>query len=134
MGLLEPLSPQAWVVPTGWTAHPQEPPARCRSCKAEVLWATTPAGKRTPLNRDGFYRTRKVLELAEGIGNYPLRLAAIGLHLLTVSWSNAQLADGVVTLATVRMLGGSQEIADELVRVGMWEATSPGVWTVHDYG
>lgn len=42
-----------WTIPTGYTAELREPPARCRSCGAEVLWTTTPAGKRSPLDRDG---------------------------------------------------------------------------------
>lgn len=42
-----------WAIPLGWTAELRDPPARCRSCGAVVLWCTTPAGKRAPVNRDG---------------------------------------------------------------------------------
>ena len=31
--------------------HPK--PSRCRGCHAEILWAFSPKGSRTPLDRDG---------------------------------------------------------------------------------
>lgn len=46
-------TPLGWVIPNGYTAEITDPPARCRSCRAEILWTTTPANKRAPLNRDG---------------------------------------------------------------------------------
>lgn len=52
-GLFDETLPTGWVIPGGWSGEPQEPPAQCRSCRAEILWATTPKGKRAPLNRDG---------------------------------------------------------------------------------
>lgn len=39
-----------WTVPDGY--RPSSVGA-CRSCSAEILWTTTPAGKRSPLDRDG---------------------------------------------------------------------------------
>lgn len=39
-----------YVVPEGWSA---DRPGLCRSCKADIMWATTPAGKPSPLNPDG---------------------------------------------------------------------------------
>jgi hypothetical protein len=43
-----------WVIPIGWTrADGTGRDAACRSCRAEVLWCTTPSGKRAPINRDG---------------------------------------------------------------------------------
>jgi hypothetical protein len=39
-----------WTVPEGYTPHNV---ARCRSCDKEILWCTTPAGKKAPINRDG---------------------------------------------------------------------------------
>ena len=52
-GLFDGEPPQGWLAPTGYTVELREPPARCRSCNAEIAWATTPAGRRMPLNRDG---------------------------------------------------------------------------------
>lgn len=52
-GMFDEKLPQGWVVPLGWSGELRDPPAQCRSCHAEVMWATTPAGKRAPLNRDG---------------------------------------------------------------------------------
>jgi hypothetical protein len=52
-GLFDDEIGGGWVVPLGYTAEPREPPAKCRSCGAEILWAVTPKGKRAPLNRDG---------------------------------------------------------------------------------
>jgi hypothetical protein len=39
-----------WAVPLGWTASNE---GRCRSCRAEVLWCVTPAGKKAPIDRSG---------------------------------------------------------------------------------
>jgi hypothetical protein len=44
-----------WVIPH-WAHAPIEDPADvrpCRSCGARIVWVTTRAGKRAPLNRDG---------------------------------------------------------------------------------
>lgn len=53
MGMFDETTPTGWTVPLGYVADFQNPPAKCRSCHAEVLWTTTPAGKRSPLDRDG---------------------------------------------------------------------------------
>jgi hypothetical protein len=45
-----------WVVPLGWTADNE---STCRSCRAEVLWCVTPAGKKAPVNRDGTSATSR---------------------------------------------------------------------------
>lgn len=39
-----------WIIPLGMTAGDV---GRCRSCRAEVMWVTTAAGKRMPIDRDG---------------------------------------------------------------------------------
>lgn len=39
-----------WLVPLGMTAGNT---GNCRSCRAEVMWVTTAAGKRMPIDRDG---------------------------------------------------------------------------------
>lgn len=52
-GMFDATTPDGWVIPLGYVAHFQDPPAHCRSCRAEILWATTPKGARAPLNRDG---------------------------------------------------------------------------------
>lgn len=48
-----PEPPDGWAIPEGYTAELRVPPAHCRSCGAEVAWATTPKGHRMPLDRDG---------------------------------------------------------------------------------
>lgn len=77
---------------------------------------------------DGYWRNLKTLNLAPA-----RRSDAISLFWLVISWSNDVLADGYVTLATVRMLGYSKPIADELVRVGSWEGNGREGYRVHDY-
>jgi hypothetical protein len=47
------LLPQGWNAPAGYTLELRDPPARCRSCRAEIAWSITPAGRRMPLDRDG---------------------------------------------------------------------------------
>lgn len=39
-----------WTIPEGYTPTNI---SRCRGCSEDILWATTPAGKRAPLNQDG---------------------------------------------------------------------------------
>lgn len=39
-----------WVVPSGWTFSNL---GTCRTCRAEVAWCRTPAGKPAPVNPDG---------------------------------------------------------------------------------
>lgn len=78
---------------------------------------------------DTYYRHRKTLALAPA-----LRGDAIALFWTAISWSNDQLADGLITIATVRMLGWDAAIADELVRVGSWEVAGVSEWQIHDYG
>lgn len=77
---------------------------------------------------DTWYRHRKTLAL-----DPVLRGDTAFLFWASISWSNDQLADGVVTMATVRMLGCDRPIADELVRVGFFEHPSNDVYLVHDY-
>lgn len=77
---------------------------------------------------DGFWDHLKTLALDERY-----RSDAIALYWMAISWSNDKLADGVVTMATVRMLGFPKSAADELVRVGLWELGGRAVYHVHDY-
>lgn len=44
------LAQQGWTVPEGY-----EPDniGRCKGCDKQVLWCITPAGKKSPTNRDG---------------------------------------------------------------------------------
>ena len=39
-----------WTLPEGWKP---DNIGRCRSCRAEVLWCITPAGKKAPVDPDG---------------------------------------------------------------------------------
>ena len=43
-------APEDCVIPEGWT---YDNVGQCRSCGAPMVWCITPAGKRSPLNRDG---------------------------------------------------------------------------------
>jgi hypothetical protein len=39
-----------WVIPLGWRFDNF---GRCRSCRAEIAWCLTSAGKRAPVDQDG---------------------------------------------------------------------------------
>ena len=76
---------------------------------------------------DTFYRHAKVGEL-----DPDMELAAIGMYWKAISWSNDQLTDGRVPGNVVRTLGGSVALADELVRVGLWER-GDSAYQIHDF-
>lgn len=76
---------------------------------------------------DTFYRHAKVGEL-----DPEAELAAIGLYWKAISWSNDQLSDGRVPANVVRMLGGSVALAEELVRVRLWEQADQA-YVIHDF-
>jgi hypothetical protein len=77
---------------------------------------------------DTFWQHAKVLALQDRH-----RLAAVGLYWSAISWSNDRLADGHVSLATARILSGSRALADELVRVRLWEGAARDGYRIHDY-
>lgn len=81
---------------------------------------------------DDTYYDHPKLEELEGVGEWPDRLAGAGLNSLAWSWCNRFLTDGKVPRATVTKLGGTVELADQLVRVGLWEAASGG-YQIHDF-
>jgi hypothetical protein len=62
------------------------------------------------------------------------RLACVGLHALAISWCNRFLTDGQVPRARVRRLGGTVELADCLVKAGLWERSEGGNYRIHDFG
>lgn len=76
---------------------------------------------------DGFYDHAKVRALAPRT-----KLAAIGLYWRTISFCNRQLNDGRMTADAVEFLDGTTALADELVRVGLWDRDRWGL-RVHDY-
>lgn len=78
---------------------------------------------------DHWWRHRKTMALAPS-----LRGDAAFLFWAAISWSNDQLADGLISVATVRILGFDVIVAEELARVGFWDPAGEGVWQVHDYG
>ena len=48
------VRPPLPTLPDGWRwPERKSPVGRCRSCRAPVLWALTPAGKWNPLDADG---------------------------------------------------------------------------------
>jgi len=62
-------------------------------------------------------------------------LAAVGLYFLALSWSAATLTEGKIPRHKVVRFSGSATgyaLAEELVRVGLWEATEDG-YQIHDY-
>lgn len=47
-----PEPPEGWTLPDGFD-DPDPRASRCRGCGAEILWAFSPKGARTPLDPDG---------------------------------------------------------------------------------
>jgi hypothetical protein len=72
---------------------------------------------------DGFYSHPKVLATS---------LAARGLWASAGSWSKDTHTQGVVLREALAMLGGSPELASELVTAGLWERTRGG-YRFHDW-
>jgi hypothetical protein len=72
---------------------------------------------------DGFHSHPKVLDTS---------LAARGLWVTAGSWSSAHLTDGVVPDRALALLGGSPELAAELVTAGLWRRTKGG-YKFHDW-
>lgn len=82
-----------------------------------------------------FHDHPKVLALLE----HDDGLAAIGLWTLVLTWCHSH-ADpyrpeeaGLIPASLPRRLGGSSELAQLLVGVGLWDATIDG-WLIHDFG
>jgi len=77
---------------------------------------------------DKFYAHPKTYRLGR------LRLPAIGLHVLAVTWSCDQLTDGVVPEDVVVMLGGTPAIVEALVAARMWHHSSERrEYLIHDF-
>jgi len=66
---------------------------------------------------DSFYSHPKTLATS---------LAARGLWVTAGSWSSAHLTDGVVPVHVLGLLGGTPELAAELVAAGLWRRTKRG--------
>lgn len=49
------------------------------------------------------------------------------------SWSSAHLTNGVVRSQDLAALGGSPELAAELVSAGLWEKRRGGGWKFHEW-
>ena len=77
---------------------------------------------------DKFYAHPKGFKL----GKY--RLAAIGLHVLAITWSCDQLTDGVLPEDVVVMLGGTPAVVEALIRAGMWHHSEERrEYLIHDF-
>lgn len=76
---------------------------------------------------DGFYDHPKVLGL-----DRKLELQCDGLHLKAVCWCSRHLTDGLVPKNIIPLLNGTTKLAQELVRVGIWEEAGDG-YIIHDY-
>lgn len=72
---------------------------------------------------DGFHSHPKVLATS---------LAARGLWVSAGSWSSGHLTDGVVPDHVLASLGGTPELAAELVAAGLWKRRRNG-WQFHDW-
>jgi hypothetical protein len=81
---------------------------------------------------DDTYYDHPKLEELEDVHEWPDRLAGAGLNSLAWSWCNRFLTDGKVPRGTVAKLGGTIDLADQLVRVGLWES-APGGYQIHDF-
>jgi len=89
---------------------------------------------------DSFYDHPKVEALEDQTGSPPRswKLAAIGLHMLAVSWSNRHLTDGHIPASRVERLASlprtqAATLAQALVEVGLWERVADG-YLIHDFG
>lgn len=76
---------------------------------------------------DSFYDHPKVRALRAESG-----LAACGLYWKAISFSNRHLTDGRLTPDDVTFLGGTTDLADELVRVRLWQRAGRA-YTIHDF-
>lgn len=65
---------------------------------------------------DDFADRPDILELSD---------AAFRLHVSAMVWSNRQLTNGLIPSRVVRMLG-EPDVAEELVRAGLWEPVDGG--------
>lgn len=73
---------------------------------------------------DGFHSHPKTLSTS---------LSARGLWVTAGSWSSAHLTNGVVRPQDLAALGGTPELAAELVSAGLWEKRRGGGWKFHDW-
>lgn len=73
---------------------------------------------------DGFHSHPKALSTS---------LSARGLWVTAGSWSSAHLTNGVVRPQDLAALGGSPELAAELVSAGLWEKRRGGGWKYRDW-
>jgi hypothetical protein len=73
---------------------------------------------------DGFHSHPKTLSTS---------LSARGLWVTAGSWSSAHLTNGVVRPQDLASLGGTPELAAELVSAGLWEKRRGGGWKFHGW-
>ena len=66
----------------------------------------------------------------DDLGRY--RLPCMGLYLLALSYSNRHLTDGHIPTGQVKRLGGTRFLAEQLVRVGLWDLLVDG-YRIHDF-
>src|SRR3990167_9477394 len=75
---------------------------------------------------DGLYDHPKL----DSLGAH--RLPGVGLWVLSISWSCRYLTDGFIPTDRISRLGGTVDLADELVRVGLYERCDGG-YRIHDW-
>lgn len=81
---------------------------------------------------DDTYYDHPKLEQLQEIHEWPDRLVAAGLNAIAWSWCNRFLTDGHVPRNAVTRLGGTVELADMLVGIGLWEQAHNG-YQIHDF-
>jgi hypothetical protein len=61
-----------------------------------------------------------------------MRLACVGLWAVSISWCNRRLTDGHVPAGRIRLLGGTTQQAEALVKVRLFDKDQGG-YRVHDF-
>lgn len=102
---------------------------RLPSSPAGHALCPAPAGRLMPWGRvdDTFHSHPKVMSIPPDI-----RMAAVGLHWMAISWCNAHLTDGRVPSHAIAALGGTDEQASALVRARLWHRAGRS-YRVHDF-
>ena len=76
---------------------------------------------------DTFHSHPKVLGIPVDI-----RMAAVGLHWMAISWCNSHMTDGKVPFAAIAALGGTDEQAAALVAARLWHRSGRS-YRIHDF-
>lgn len=81
---------------------------------------------------DGFDDHEKVVELFAVAGDNERACAALGLHMLALTYCGRKMTNGVVTRGLPAKLGGPEYAPALLVEARLWETRGTG-WLIHDF-